>query len=133
MEMQEQEQQQGREQGFTLIELLVAIVVVGILTAVAIVGIAGLTAKGGQSACKASQDAASAAASVFYANSPTNQWPTSFTDMINSTPQPDLTIPSDVTNNGSSLAAKNGSWTLSIAGGGATQPTFSGCDTTGGS
>ena len=77
MELQ-QRHRRTREQGFTLIELLIAIVVVGILSAVAIVGIAGLTNTGGQSACKASADAAHASSAAYYANN-TNKWESNLT------------------------------------------------------
>jgi prepilin-type N-terminal cleavage/methylation domain-containing protein len=108
------------EKGFTLIELLVAIVVVGILTAVAIVGIAGLTDKGGKSACATTADAARAAATVHFAN--TGSYPDSFADMTSPTP-PELEVSSDLTQGATTLDGTG--WTLTMAGGGgATAPTF---------
>ena len=125
MEMKEQKDQE-REQGFTLIELLIAIVVVGILTAVAIVGIGGLTDNGKTAACQATADAAKAASAVFYANSTTNSFPTTFTQMDGTgTPATVvLDIPSSVTKtNPTLLTGKN--WTLlMVAGGGGAAPTF---------
>lgn len=119
METQEHENQK-REHGFTLIELLIAIVVVGILTAVAIVGIGGLTDNGKTAACSATADAAKAASAVFYANSATNSFPSTFTAMQG--PPVVLDVPSGVTVAAGTLTAKN--WKLDIAGGGATAPTF---------
>jgi prepilin-type N-terminal cleavage/methylation domain-containing protein len=133
MQMQDQEQgQRKREQGFTLIELLIAIVVVGILTAVAIVGIAGLTNKGNNSACAATLDAARTASSVYYANH-SGTYPSSFNDLIPPTSDPALlTIPSGVSNSGSTLSAN--SWSITMSGGGGTtsEPTFTATVTGGG-
>src|SRR5436190_1481972 len=83
--MQDQDIHKRDERGFTLIELLIAIVVVGILAAVAIVGIAGLTNTGGKAACTTSADSAKAASAAFYANQPTNAWPTTIAEMVNDT------------------------------------------------
>ena len=48
--------------GFTLVELLITIVIIGVLAAVVVLAIGGLTNTGKQSACKATADAAHAAA-----------------------------------------------------------------------
>ena len=126
MDAAEQDQE---EQGFTLIELLIAIVVVGILTAVAIVGIAGLTSKGSSSACAATADAAKAASAVFYANSPTSQYPTDFAGMTTPGSGPALfELPaSGVTPNppGAGVTVLTGKgWTLTLSGGGANEAVF---------
>jgi type II secretory pathway pseudopilin PulG len=60
--------------------MLVTIVVVGVLTAVAGVGIAGITDKGGKSACSTSEDAAKAATLAYYSNTG-GQYPQNFTDL----------------------------------------------------
>jgi len=128
--MQEQEQgQRKREQGFTLIELLIAIVVVGILTAVAIVGIAGLTNKGNSSACASTIDAARSASAVFYANN-NGKYPTSFTDLTSPVP-PLLTLPSGVTNGGTTLSAN--SWTVTGTFSATAEPVITGTVSGGGS
>ena len=108
------------ENGFTLIELLIAIVVAGILTTVAIIGIGSLADNGKSSACKATADAAKAASAVFYANSATNAYPTSFTDLINGK---ELDNSAGLVDGGSTLT-NTGKWTVTMAGGGATAPTF---------
>jgi prepilin-type N-terminal cleavage/methylation domain-containing protein len=108
------------EWGFTLIELLVAIVVVGILTSVAILGVGGVIDKGETAACSASRDAAKAAATTHRAN--TGSYPTTFADMTGTTPK-ELEVPSGVTQ-GATTLSRGTSWTLTMSGGGATQPTF---------
>lgn len=131
MEMQEQKDQE-REQGFTLIELLIAIVVVGVLTAVAIVGIGGLVDNGKTAACQSTADAAKAASAVFYANSGSpGTFPVDFHDLT--TPNKVLDIPSSVTPSAPAVGDKaltGKGWTLTMSGGGATAPVFSGCPTT---
>jgi prepilin-type N-terminal cleavage/methylation domain-containing protein len=111
----------GTEHGFTLIELLVAIVVVAILAAVAIVGIGSLTNNGTASACKATGDAARAAAAVHYANNDST-YPATFDSMI-SAHELDAT---GLTQSADHLQLSNGSkWTLTMtAGSGTTAPSF---------
>jgi hypothetical protein len=71
--------------------------------------------------CAASKDAAKASSAVFFANSQTSQYPTTFNDLTHGTPrlwvQPvGVTVANDtMTGDG---------WTLTMAGGGATAPTF---------
>jgi type IV pilus assembly protein PilA len=132
--MQEKDIHKRDERGFTLIELLIAIVVVGILAAVAIVGIAGLTNTGNKSACKQSMDAATAASAAFYANNlsdtarATTPWPTTIQEMtVASASNPTNTPPVYNAPTGATFAGANmtvGSWTLTMGGGGAAQPTF---------
>jgi type IV pilus assembly protein PilA len=122
------------EKGFTLIELLIAIVVVGILAAVAIVGIAGLTNTGNKSACKQSQDAATAASAAFYANNLSDAtrsatpWPTTVQEMtVASAASPTNTppvyqAPAGATFTGAAMTV--GTWTLTAGAGGANQTTF---------
>jgi len=118
--------EERNEKGFTLIELLIAIVVVGILAAVAIVGIGGLTDTGNTSACKASADAATAASAAYYANQTPNAWPTTIQAMTTATTgSPAVyTAPTGATfPSGSTM--KVGTWTMTMTGGGSTQPSFS--------
>jgi prepilin-type N-terminal cleavage/methylation domain-containing protein len=106
--------QRARSQkGFTLIELLIAIVVVGILTAVVIVGISGLTNKGQNSACTASQDSIKAAEAVHYANTG------SYTiDLKSMQTKNELDVPSNVsitgTNNDTIGATGTGGWSTTV-------------------
>jgi prepilin-type N-terminal cleavage/methylation domain-containing protein len=126
-----------REQGFTLIELLIAIVVVGILAAVAIVGIAGLTNTGGKSACTSSADAATAASAAFYANNISDAtrsatpWPNDIVEMATdhasgpTNSPPVYQEPSNATFPVDNKHMVVGGWTMAMANGGGTQPTFS--------
>ena len=109
--------QHDRDGGFTLVEILIAIVLVGILSAVVVVGVGTLTDQGNDSACTASLDAAKAGSVVYFAQS--GAYPDEFTDM---TAADALEPPSDVTVNATTLVADG--WTLTIAGGGASKPTF---------
>jgi prepilin-type N-terminal cleavage/methylation domain-containing protein len=79
--IQQLKAKRDQQSGFTLIELLIAIVVIGVLAAVVIIGIGSLTNKGEASACKASADAASAAAIVHYANN-SAAYPADFNSMV---------------------------------------------------
>jgi prepilin-type N-terminal cleavage/methylation domain-containing protein len=115
-----------KEQGFTLIELLIAIVVVGILTAVAIVGIAGLTNNGKTSACSATADATKAAQAVFYSNH-NGTYPTSFDQLLNDSPNPELELSGGTTHPSANTVTGSG-WTLTSTSGGGTAPmTLSAC------
>src|SRR5437660_6619739 len=64
--------------GFTLVDLLITIVIIGILAAVVVLAIGGLTNTGKTSACRATQDAAHAAATAYYADQTPAAWPTQF-------------------------------------------------------
>jgi type IV pilus assembly protein PilE len=110
-----------RDGGFTLIELLIAIVVVGILTAVVIVGIGGLGNSGKRSACQASQDAAKAAAAVYYANH--SAYATDLTVMQS---EKLLEVPTGVDVTATTLK-KGSDWTITMTADGTSSPTFAGC------
>jgi prepilin-type N-terminal cleavage/methylation domain-containing protein len=111
------------EKGFTLIELLVAIVVVGILTAVAIVGIAGLTDTAKGATCSATLDSSRAATAAFYAAHSPNAYPTTFAQMINDTPNPELVLQGGVQNPGAGATLTDNSnpvkWTITLGANGA--------------
>jgi prepilin-type N-terminal cleavage/methylation domain-containing protein len=111
-----------RDKGFTLVEILIAIVVVGILAAVVVVGISSLTDKGNKTACTASRDAAIAGSTVYYTNNAA--YPTTMLQMTGHTP-PELTLPTGVTiTDSADKVVGNGTWTLTISGGGTTAPVF---------
>jgi prepilin-type N-terminal cleavage/methylation domain-containing protein len=114
---------QHSDEGFTLVEILIAIVVVGILAAVVVVGISSLTSKGNTTACTTSRDAAIAGATVYYTNNAT--YPTTMLQMTGHTP-PELTLPTGVAikDAGTDKVVGNGTWTLTISGGGTTAPVF---------
>ena len=78
--IQGQSDGEREDKGFTLIEILIAIVLVGILSAVAVVGISNLVSKGTASACTASNDAAKAASTVYFASN--NVFPTTMAAMV---------------------------------------------------
>ena len=113
-----------RDEGFTLIEILIAIVLVGILSAVAVVGISNLVSKGTSSACGGSADAARAASAVYFTNA--NTYPADFFVLTTPAGAAPLTLPAGTTNTAGTaiaagnLAAKNGSWTLTMTAGTAT-------------
>jgi prepilin-type N-terminal cleavage/methylation domain-containing protein len=109
--------QHDRDGGFTLVEILIAIVLVGILSAVVVVGVGTLTDQGNDSACTASLDASKAASVVYFAQN--GAYPTTFTAMVAADA---LEPPTDVTVADGTLTADG--WTLTIAGGGASKPTF---------
>ena len=101
--IQGQSDGEREDKGFTLIEILIAIVLVGILSAVAVVGISNLVSKGTASACTASNDAAKAASTVYFAS--TNAFPTTIAAMVTGG---QLTLPSGMgTNAAVSVAPAN--------------------------
>lgn len=113
--------QRKNQEGFTLIELLIAIVVVGVLTAVAIVGIGSLTDRGEKATCAASADSAKAASIVHYANT-SGTYPSDLEDMVTAD---EWELPSGVAAPGPGvLTVTFNNQTLTMAGGGATAPTF---------
>ena len=118
--------EERNENGFTLIELLIAIVVVGILTAVAVVGVAGLTNSGKTASCQASVDAAKAASAVYYANN--HSFPKTFDDLTTPVPPapPLLDVQSSVKAAGA-VMHDGTNWTVTMAGDGTTEPTFTAC------
>lgn len=92
--IQGQSDGEREDKGFTLIEILIAIVLVGILSAVAVVGISNLVSKGTASACTASNDAAKAASTVYFAGN--SVFPTTMAQMVTGG---QLSLPTGVTTN----------------------------------
>ena len=120
----------GKAQGFTLVELLLAIVVVGVLTSVAIVGTGAVADKGSASSCGATADSARAASAIYFTNSNQSTFPSDFFQLT--LPEKVLDIGSRVTPNPTSTPAlapgdkvlTGSGWTLTMSGGGATEPSF---------
>jgi type IV pilus assembly protein PilA len=117
--LKQMQERRGSDEGFTLIELLIAIVVVGVLSTVVILGIGGLKDGGEKSTCKVSVDAVKAASAVYFAN--TGGFPTTFTALTGATP-PILELSTGITPAAATLT--NGTWTVTIGGGGAAANTF---------
>jgi prepilin-type N-terminal cleavage/methylation domain-containing protein len=122
------------ERGFTLIELLVAIVVVGILAAVAIVGIGGLTGTANHASCKATKDAATAAATSYFADHD-QTWPgpgsTPATDFSSLTTGNYLKLDNGVHVDGTDATILDApgatpAWTITMTQGGATETVLTG-------
>ena len=120
-EMLEPRWRRAREAGFTLVELLVVIVVAGILAAVAVVGVAGVTQKGGTSACDASKDAALAASVLHFAD--TDKYPQTFSDFTTA----EFQVPSGLTLAAPTKLSKPGAWTLTMQPSGPTNLTTFSC------
>src|ERR1700712_490851 len=108
--------------GFSLIELIIAIAVVGILSGVALVGIAGLTENASTHACFASKDAAITSSTAFFSN--TGAYPTQWSKRPEPMP-PVFVVSGDVHIDPIHPKELDGKgWTLTIAGGGQSPPTF---------
>ena len=73
---------EGSEEGFTLIELLVVILILGILSAIVVVSISGFSDSGKKQACKASGQAAEAAAAAYYADQDPQAFPGSLGALV---------------------------------------------------
>ncbi|MET0459989.1 MAG: PA14 domain-containing protein [Ilumatobacteraceae bacterium] len=125
----------GRDDaGFTLVEILIAIVLVGILSAVAVVGVSNLVGKGANASCRASADASSAAAAVYFTSY--SSFPLTFTAMTTATGSgaaaipPSLVLASGVSATGLVATSTRGSgWTLTMTPGTTSMaPTFA-CST----
>jgi prepilin-type N-terminal cleavage/methylation domain-containing protein len=110
--------------GFTLVELLIVIVIIGILAAVVVLAVGGITKSGSDSACQGSKDAADAATVTYYAGNTASAtpWPTTFALLTGATP-PLLKLQQGVTATSGTVLTGKG-WTLTMGGGGATQPTL---------
>jgi prepilin-type N-terminal cleavage/methylation domain-containing protein len=119
-----QRKTRAKEGGFTLVELLLTLVVIGVLTAVAIVGINGVTAKGGESACKATMDSAEAASAAYYTHWHT--YPQTFPALTNP-PNPFLETHGLVT--AATTLEGHGGWILTLQPGptASDRTTFTGC------
>jgi prepilin-type N-terminal cleavage/methylation domain-containing protein len=113
------------DKGFTLIEILIAIVLVGILSAVAVVGISSLVNKGSTSACGATLDASKAATAVYFAAN-ANAYPTTFTQLTDTTPVGGAALTAPASTVVTATTIKSGtSWTLTMTpGAGGAAPTF---------
>jgi prepilin-type N-terminal cleavage/methylation domain-containing protein len=122
--LQQLRAKRAQQSGFTLIELLIAIVVVGVLAAVVIIGVGSLKDEGDASACKASADAATAAAVVYYANN--HAYPGTIQDMVSGG---ELVPASGVTYDEFTISAPDGGWVISMDPGAteSSAPVFSGC------
>ncbi len=121
--LKQMQDRRGSDEGFTLIELLIAIVVVGILSTVVVLGIGGLTNSGQTATCKASRDAAQAASTVYYAN--TGGYAATYDVLTAGGANAILSVPAGATAAGTAMS--NGTWTVTLGGGGAAPTTFAAC------
>jgi prepilin-type N-terminal cleavage/methylation domain-containing protein len=120
--------------GFTLVEILIAVVLVGLLSAVAVVGISNLMGKGSNASCRASADASTAAAAVYFASY--TAYPATFTAMTTATGSgstaipPSLVLAPGVSASGLVATSGSGGWTLTMTPGAASSASTFACSTT---
>jgi prepilin-type N-terminal cleavage/methylation domain-containing protein len=100
--------------GFTIVELLVVIVVIGILAAITIVSYSTVTARANSASAQAAASNVINKANVFFADGPTNSWPTTFTQLTNAAATTTYYLPGTNFTNASNAPNENATMTATL-------------------